>query len=70
MFPVNRVNGAKRFIHKHDGRVSGHSPGNTDPLLLTAGKLFWVSVPVLVRVKIDDFKKLLHFFINFCLIPF
>lgn len=39
----HRVQSGHRFITDQNGRTAGQSTGNSNPLLLSAGKLVWFS---------------------------
>ena len=54
------VHGSEGLVHEQHGRVRRERPGHSHALLLAAGELLGVAVPVGVRVQGDEFEQLVH----------
>ncbi|SIM70299.1 Uncharacterised protein [Mycobacteroides abscessus subsp. abscessus] len=54
------VHGAEGLVHEQHGRVGGQGAGDAHALLLPAGQLPGVAVPVGVRVQGDQVQQLVH----------
>ena len=54
----DRVDGAERLVHEHDGRVGGQGPGDADTLLLAAGELARVAVAERRGLEPDEVEQL------------
>lgn len=58
--PGYGVNGTERLIQKHDLGVHRQRAGKSDPLLLAAGKLSWVTGTEEVRLEANQTQQFLH----------
>ena len=59
------IQSAQRLVQKQNLGPVYQRPGNSHPLLLTAGET--VGFPVFVALQADDFQHLLHSAVNFVL---
>jgi hypothetical protein len=54
------VHRPERLVHKHDRGIGRHRPCDAHPLLLAAGELGRVAVPVLLGIEAHQLQKLVH----------
>jgi hypothetical protein len=56
----DRIEGAKRFVHKKDGRIGGEGTGDTDALALATGKLTGATAGKFSGIKPYQIQELAH----------